>query len=273
MGWPGLNLVLLTGDGQEHRYVANRLDREIGLAAIVIDEGVSRTRRERFGQLYRKYGWRRLSSRGIHRLLLRLLLDDPRRRRQLEHVLGPDSGGWMTRCPILRIRGINGAAAQQTIRGVKPDRLLVYGTGIIGSRTLALGHFAPLNMHTGWSPDYRGSDCSFWPLYDRRLDLLGATVHELTPDVDGGPIYGRARPQLAPDDSVHSVFARCVQAGTDEYVRVLMRLDEPGLVEPEPQDLTRGREYRAVDLTLRADARVRWAIRRGLVRHGHVGTA
>jgi len=268
-----LSFVLLTGDGQEHRYVANRLDREVGLAAVVVDGGVCRTRRERFEQLRTKYGWRRLGSRGIHRLLLRVLMDSSRRRRDVEQVLGPDSSAWSTRCPILRVQGINSAAAHQTISAIEPDRLLVYGTGIIGTRTLALGQLAPLNMHTGWSPDYRGSDCTFWPLYDGRLDLLGATVHELTPDVDGGPIYGRARPLLAPADSVHSVFARCVQAGTDEYVRVLMRLDKPGLVEPESQDLTRGREYRAVDLTLCADARVRWALRRGLLRHGPVRTA
>jgi folate-dependent phosphoribosylglycinamide formyltransferase PurN len=121
-------------------------------------------------------------------------------------------------------------------------------------------------MHTGWSPDYRGSDCAFWPLFDRHLELLGATVHEATGDVDGGPIYGRARAHLEQHDLIHAVFARCVQAGTDEYVDVLTLLGTNESLKPETQDLSRGREYRAVDLTLGADLRVRWAIRRGLVR-------
>jgi methionyl-tRNA formyltransferase len=261
-----LNLVLLTGDRQEHRYLANRLDREIGLKAVVIDEGEPRTRRQRRAQLRRKYTLRQLGGRAVHKLVLRAVDDASQRRRQLEDVLGPDSRVWMTRCPITRVRGINGQGAHQAIRDAKPDRLLIYGTGIVASSTLALTRLPALNMHTGWSPDYRGADCAFWPLLNRQLELLGATVHEATADIDGGPIYGRARARLEANDRIHSIFARCVQAGTAEYVNVLSRLGSNDLIEREAQELDRGHEYRAVDLTLRADLRVRWAIRRGLVR-------
>lgn len=261
-----MNLVLLTGDGQEHRYVANRLDREVGLAAVLIDEGKPRTRRERRAQLRRKYTLAQLGGRAVHRLVLRAIHDDSVRRQELDDVLGPDSRAWNTRCPITRVQGINGEAAHEAIRNAKPDRLLIYGTGIVASSTLGLAPLPALNMHTGWSPDYRGSDCAFWPLFDRRLELLGATVHEATGDVDGGPIYGRASARLEPHDRIHAVFARCVQAGTAEYIDVLTRLETNDSLSQETQDLRRGHEYRAVDLTLRADLRVRWAIRRGLVR-------
>ena len=181
-------------------------------------------------------------------------------------MLGSDSRDWVNRRAVLRVQGINGDPARAVIENAEPDRLLVYGTGIVGPRVLGLGSLPPLNMHTGWSPIYRGSNCAFWPLFDGRLDLLGATVHEVTTDVDGGRIYGRNRAQLEPDDLLHGVFARCVRAGTDLYVEVLSRLGEGEKVEGVVQDLTQGKEYRAVDLTLRAELRVRLAIRRGLVR-------
>jgi methionyl-tRNA formyltransferase len=261
-----VSLVLLTGDGPEHRYVANRLDREIGLTAVVVDEGKELTGHERRAQLHRRYTWPQLGGRAAHRLALRVLRDEPRSRQQVEHVLGPDSTEWATERPVLRVHGINGDEARARIAETAPDRLLVYGTGIVGEKVLALGNLPPLNMHTGWSPDYRGSDCAFWPLFDRRPDMLGATVHEVTADVDGGRIYGRARAQLEPDDQMHAVFARCVQTGTALFVEVLSSLSRGDGPEGVSQDLTRGREYRAVDLTLRADLMVRLAIRRGLVR-------
>ena len=261
-----MNLVLLTGDGPEHRYVANRLEREVGLAAIIVDEGKPLTAQQRRAQLRRRYSWPQLTARGARRFALGVLGDDAQRRRQLDHVLGSDSRDWASRRPARRVQGINTESARALIEAAEPDRLLVYGTGIVGPRVLGLGSLPPLNMHTGWSPTYRGSSCAFWPIFDRRLDLLGATVHEVTADVDGGRIYGRKRAELEPDDLLHAVFARCVRAGTEVYVDVLSRLGEGEEIEPLVQDLTQGTEYRAVDLTLRADLRVRWALRRGLVR-------
>lgn len=261
-----MNLVLLTGDGPEHRYVANRLDREVGLAAVVVDEGKPLTPQQRLAQLRRRYTWAQLAARGVRRAALRIIGDDAERRRQLEHVLGSDSREWATGVSPQRVQGINSDRTCALIEEVKPDRILVYGTGIVGRRILALGSLPPLNMHTGWSPDYRGSNCAFWPLFYHRLDLLGATVHEVTPDVDGGRIYGRALARLEPDDLLHAVFARCVGAGTDLYIDVLSRLGEGDDVEPVAQDLTQGREYRAVDITLWAELQVRLAIRRGLVK-------
>ena len=260
-----MNLVLLTGDGPEHRYVANRLDREVGLAAIVVDEGKRLTAQERLAQLRRRYTWPQLAGRGVHRFALGIIGVDAERQREYDQVLGSDSRAWATERPVQRVHGINGDNAHALIEAAQPDRLLVYGSRIVGPRTLALSPLPPLNMHTGWSPEYRGSACAFWPLFDRRLDFLGATVHEVTANVDGGSIYGRARARLESDDRLHSVFARCVRAGTDLYLEVLSRLGGDEEVGTTPQDLTQGNEYRAVDLTMWADLQVRLAIRRGLI--------
>ena len=142
---------------------------------------------------------------------------------------------------------------------------LIRQNGIVGGKVLSLARRIALNMHTGISPYYRGSDCTFWPLHNRELHMLGATVHECTKEVDGGRIFGTIRPQLNPDDGVFSVFARCVMAGADLYVRKVRELVEHGL-DGASQDLSIGTEYKAYMRGLRAEWKVRRNIRAGLIR-------
>lgn len=56
------------------------------------------------------------------------------------------------------------------------------------------------NIHMGVSPYYRGSSTNFWALYDGRPDLVGATIHLLTPGLDSGPVVFHALPAAAPVD-------------------------------------------------------------------------
>jgi hypothetical protein len=56
------------------------------------------------------------------------------------------------------------------------------------------------NIHMGISPYYRGSSCNFWPLYDGRPDLVGATIHLLSRELDSGPIMFHAFPRTKKTD-------------------------------------------------------------------------
>lgn len=120
-------------------------------------------------------------------------------------------------------------------------------------------------MHTGISPYYRGADCAFWPLYQGELNRLGATVHQCTSVLDGGAIYKVGRLRLEREDDRFCVFARAVKLGTDLYVQAVQELLE-GRLQKRPQQLERGREYRAAMKRWRQELAVRWRIRRGLIR-------
>ena len=260
-----MRLTLLTGSGPEHRYVAGVLNREVGLSAIVVDDGPHLTRTDRLAVLRRRYDWSQLVSRAGLAALRWLVRDDRQRRHELGRVLPGEVEAFPSGVPVVRVRGVNTAEGQQAVQAIEFDRLLIYGTGIVGQRVLASSPEPPLNMHTGISPHYRGSSCAFWPLHNGELDMLGATVHEVTADVDGGRIYGTARARLDPSDGLHAVFARCVVVGAALFTTVLHQLSL-GLAAPVDQDLTVGREYRAVMRGPVAELRVRAAIRSGLVR-------
>ena len=178
-------LVLITGSGPEHRYVANRLHREVGLAAIIVDEGRQVRWIRRAKQLFRKY----TLSQSIERVMLRILRwlwrDAAERRQQLFDVLGEDLCSDFSNPELVtRVAGINTRQGIAAVRASSPHALLIYGTGVVGSRVLSESVHAPLNMHTGISPTYRGSHCAFWPLHNEDLEMLGATVHECTSDID-----------------------------------------------------------------------------------------
>jgi len=191
-------LVMITSDGPEHHYVANRILDEHDLSAIIVDRGRPQTRAERIRQLRKRYGPRQMVTRLLLKLTAKVCRDDTRRRRDLLEVFGNKAEAFARPDLVRYVDGINTDAGRAVVSETSPDLLLVYGTGIIGKRVLDMASQLTLNLHTGMSPDYRGSNAVFWPIYNRDFHLIGATVHECTPRVDGGEIYDRASARVQP---------------------------------------------------------------------------
>jgi methionyl-tRNA formyltransferase len=259
------SLVMITSDGPEHHYVTNRILDEFELDAIIVDRGRPQGRADRIRGLLDRYTTRQLISRLLLRVTSVLLRDDGRRRRDLLDVFGDEARVFARPDLVRSVDGINTDAGRAAVSNMTPDLLLIYGTGIVGRRVLAMASETALNLHTGMSPEYRGADCAFWPVHNREFDLVGATVHECTPRVDGGEIYGRKAAHLRPGDGQFTAFARCVEVGAELYLETIRRALEHRLIG-EKQDPDVGREYRAADKQLRHDLYVRWLFRTGRVR-------
>lgn len=261
-----MTIVLLTGDGAEHRYVTNRLADEVDLAAIVVERGVRLTRSKRLAQLWRRYSITQLASRVAVAAYKRALDDAAAQRAALAAVLGEDGQIRRFAGLVTEVETVNRPAAHELVERLQPSRILVYGTGIVGDRMLGRSSLTPLNLHTGISPHYRGSACAFWPIHNGEPEMVGATVHEICSIIDGGPIYATARAELEPGDDIHAVFARAVTAGAEIYARVVSELSaQAGDPAGAPQDLSVGNEYRAHMRGLRAERRARRQLRDGLL--------
>lgn len=260
-------IVLLTQDGYEHCYVANRLADACPLSAIAVDEGKTQSCLQRLRHLWNKYTPGQLLLRGIGRLVSRARGDEEQRRAEFFKVLGrEDCKAHRHTELITRVAGVNSDQAFGVISALKPDWLLVYGTSIVSDRILALASRGALNMHTGISPYYRGADCYFWPLYNEELNMLGATVHECTSEVDGGAIYATGHARLEADDGLFSVFARCVKVGTDLYVKTVQDLIA-GDLKGDTQQSGIGCEYRSVMKNWVREWVVRRKIKQGLIQN------
>jgi len=260
-------VVLLTGSVREHRHVANVLESQVGLSAVFIEaprspNGFWRNLR----RLYRKYGVIKFPERLLLRAWRKITNERRRRDRQLRRVLGENSDAFDPGIPLREVEDLNGPETHEALRSLSPDVVLVYGTKLIRDSILAIAKIGALNMHTGISPHYRGSDCAFWPVHDQRFDMLGATVHECTSAVDGGAILGTVRAQLDPADDLHAIFARCVAAGALLYPtcveQVLKRGEVAGIVQPANV----GSEYRSGMRGIRAEWNARRTLSSGALR-------
>lgn len=259
-----MRIVLITGEDLGHRYVANKLATEVELAGIVVDQGTGGSGRWR--RLRKRYTVGQLVSRACLRCLATIRRDEVHRRNRILEVLGPEyCNSFLFPGLVSRVHGINSPEGQRFVSFLRPDVILVFGTGVVKENVLSLARHVALNLHTGISPYYRGADCAFWPLHNNELHMLGATVHECTMQLDGGKIFGTARASLQADDDLYSIFARCLSDGSDLYVRAVKDLIA-GRLEGIPQDLSVGREYKAVMRNVKADLKVRRQLRAGLVR-------
>jgi hypothetical protein len=129
------------------------------------------------------------------------------------------------------------------------DAIVVFGASYIkGALCDRLVERRAINIHMGVSPYYRGSSTNFWAMYDRRPQLVGATIHRLSRGLDSGPMLYHALPAPAAVDPF--VFGmRAVKAAHATLVRHLRErtLDD---LEPVAQDRSRELRYtRNADFT------------------------
>ncbi len=133
--------------------------------------------------------------------------------------------------------------------GRSSDLFVVFGSSYIkGALCERLVERGAINIHMGISPQYRGSSCNFWALYDRRPDLVGATLHRLSRGLDSGAMLRHALPPADAEDgfllgmlavrSAHRALVDWVASG------------RAGEVEPVTQDRTKQIRYtRNADFT------------------------
>lgn len=253
-----MSLLIITGDGPEHRYVANRISQAHSVACIVIDAH----RRRRFWRTLHRTNPLAVLDKLLWRLFLSAVGDAAARREALHDVLDRElCSKFLQPEKVVRVRRDFGPSLKQIVADYSPDVIAVYGTSIIPDEVLSLARVVALNMHTGLSPLYRGTSCAFWPIYDSRPEYVGATVHACTSVVDGGQIYATRRAQLFRTDDLHRVFARAVSVGTDAYIEVLGDALN-GQLTGTPQDLTAGREYKGSMRGFRAELLARFRLLR-----------
>jgi len=87
-----------------------------------------------------------------------------------------------------------------------------------------IGHYAGrmLNIHPSLLPRYRGLNTHARALEAGDIEA-GCTVHEVTAELDGGPILGQARVPVLPGDTAEALAARVLEQEHLLYPAVLRR--------------------------------------------------
>jgi methionyl-tRNA formyltransferase len=250
-----MKIAVVTSDGHEHRYVLDRLNAALGnhIALVVIEKWPKRkTGFASFKAQFKRYTAAQVAERIVTKLGRKLLRHPQRLSAGVTEVLGP-LRALPAALDYFETPSANRPECVARLRALAPDYILIYGTGIIRQGVIESSLRATLNLHTGISPHYRGSDCEFWPLYRGEPGMVGATVHECTAAVDGGAIYTTRAANMTGSDTVFTAFGKSVQVGAEIYADIAARLAAGECLEPMPQNFSIGREYRFKDRTLIQD--------------------
>lgn len=118
------------------------------------------------------------------------------------------------------------AALTEALEAQAPDILCLAGFMRILTETfITRWQGRMLNIHPSLLPKYRGLHT-----HARALEAgdteAGCTVHEVTAELDGGPILGQARVPVLPGDTPDRLAARVLEQEHRLYTMVLRRFAE-----------------------------------------------
>lgn len=119
-------------------------------------------------------------------------------------------------------------ALANSIRATAPDLVLCAGFMRVLGPAFFKGCSTPLlNIHPSLLPAHRGLHTHRQALAARDA-YHGASVHWVTPELDGGPILAQARLAIAPEDTEERLAARVLALEHALYPRALSYLAEAG---------------------------------------------
>lgn len=144
--------------------------------------------------------------------------------------------------PIVNVSDINSDEANNTLQQCNPDLVFVFGTRLIKPHIFKNRAIPFVNMHWGWSPDYRAEGIVTALAYGG-ADALGVTVHLLSAGIDSGDILYRSRPALDENDNFYSVGLKLTLLGIELFAKCAESLRENGHLAGTPQDLSIGSVY------------------------------
>jgi len=192
-------ILLIAGPELRHQYYINHLKNNFNIAGIIIEsieykEAPSQTIEE-------ELAWDWYFTR--------------RREYEIRVFSGSNNLKQKNNPGIIQIpnASINARKTINEIKTMKPDLIAIFGSSIVGHELINLYPQKIFNLHVGLSNWYRGSSCNFWPLYDRRLDLLGASIIRINAGIDSGEILAQQTIDFDENDDEQSLPAKCIILG------------------------------------------------------------
>lgn len=220
------SLVLLCSDDPQHGYLRYLLHAAFPQHTCILEpnEGqirhLERKGRKRDLRYMRYHAWRRRR------------MGHSRRRKAYFSALIPE--GAQLQQPALSVDSINCTEVWELLEKLQPDMTLVCGTKYIGQKAIARGGLL-LNLHAGYLPDYKGNHCIFFAMLNGDFDKLGATIHQLTGELDGGHILERIPTKWAQGEDEEDIYARSIRSAIEKVIPLIQKYAQGESLEFWPQ--------------------------------------
>ena len=228
-----MKLVILATEGFPTDCLVNAIeDAGIEPVAVLIEPAQSR-------RALIRWRARRLGRRAVfgQLLFIALVLPPLRRRSQARleairkaHDLRIDP---LPAHRLTAIPSVNATEAQDILKQIAPDVVILSGTRIVKPDTLDAAGAPVLNIHAGITPEFRGVHGGYWALWTGKMQDFGATVHLVDKGVDTGVVLEHVRPSPTPEDNFVTYPLLQLAAALPPLIRLLDRLGQGrGLPDP-----------------------------------------
>jgi methionyl-tRNA formyltransferase len=257
-----MKLVVLTSHTPGNVWLVNQLLAAHDVCGIVLERRAQAlTRREKANRrrrLVQRYGLFRAVNR-LGYTFVRSRLLNPNDDAVVTASLFPGAAPveYARTVPTIVVESANDSSAVQFIREHAPDVLAVCGTSVLKPHVFTLAPRGAINIHTGITPEYRSADPIFWALYRGEPEKVGVTIHYIDAGVDTGPVISQERVPVYADDSLATLYVRCLRHGSRLYSRALSGI-EAGSVATTVRPNVGGRAYLAAELGLFQYLIFRW---------------
>ena len=251
-----LKIMILCGRSARHIHVANRLCQAAEPLAIVNEVGRHWTAKKLLNLMKPwvagRKAWRWLRDRKRY-------AGNP----EAKYFFGEGIPAFERADLVREFPHINDPGVVELARELQPDVICVFGTSLIRGELLEQGRLGILNLHGGLSPEYRGSDCTFWALYNGEPEKVGCTLHFIDPGIDTGNLIAHICPEVKAGDTELVLFWRAVRDSAEVYAEALERLEKG---EPLGQDQPhKGRLYQVKDRGLRQERKLDRMLAEGML--------
>ncbi len=129
----------------------------------------------------------------------------------------------------------NSPAAIRRLQEIGPDAVVVFGTGKLSPRVIAVCPEGMVNLHGGDPERYRGLDTMLWAIYHRDFDALVTTLHRVEARLDAGDIVLRASIPLHRGMALHELRRHNTELCIDLTLSALESFNRRGRYLAHPQ--------------------------------------
>jgi methionyl-tRNA formyltransferase len=180
-------IVVLAGPGESTDILFHALDKEFGVARVIIETPVSQ--QQLLKRRTQKLGYTTVAG----QILFKLLVAVPLARAAQGRLQAIRKEANLDDQPIpadriLQVSSVNSSECIAALQGMQPDVIVVNGTRIIAKKVLTCVPCPFINTHAGITPLYRGVHGGYWALTQNDQLNCGVSVHLVDPGIDTGAI-------------------------------------------------------------------------------------
>lgn len=240
-------IVLMTGDDLRHQYFFKQLNSKFRIAAVFIEKSDYPTPSPTTEEENDAWDWfferRQVFEKNTITPKLKLKCKNQ-----------PD-------IHFIKKHNLNTTTTLSLLKKYSPGFIAVFGIGIL--KEVILSHYPDsiYNLHVGIPEFYRGSSCNFWPIYNRDLKNLGATIHRVEKGIDTGKIAAEKFIHLESSDSEQTLIWKTLQTGT-QLMEATIEKWRSGILSLEEQKRG-GKLYKMNDFDPAAILRVKKMVESG----------